>query len=383
MRGQKDPRTPAAARRFTLFYETRSPATRRSYNPGWKRLEGFLTKKKLCFEDLGGEEAVDLLQDLDQAGASASQIATTTAVVAFACEASRSKNPFNDTMVRKIKKSLTTEATITGRTKSRMRRAMTAADYKCIQTDFWSVNSSPQDREVAVLAMLTYAAQRRLADLRMLRWGDIDITRTTVTLVIRRHKTSKFYNGAPMKVTVDGTGEADLCRVLRAWRTQIFEEAGLEGPSVWLCPRISAGTFQASPAAERTLQRSHAILMERLGLPKGKRHCPLLPASCRVQGSSGTAAGKAGLRMLWRPVWTAPSWLRRPAGAAWTRSARTTRTSPGFTHPRPSTSIWRTRRDTVMVSRHRLKLKSQVFMGLPRFDWLPSAAYVPAIGFTA
>ena len=285
MKADKEPETPAAARRFSLFFETRSPATRRSYNPGWKRLDGFLSRKKLDFEGMGEEEALDLLHELNAAGASASQIATTSAVVAFAAEAGRSRNPFEGAMVRKVKRSLSTEATITGRTKSRGRRAMTAADYKAFQDFFWSTASSPQDREVCVLAMLTYAAQRRLADLRLLRWGDIDISRSTVTLVIRRHKTSKFYNGAPMRVTVDGTGEADLCRALRAWRTQITEEAGLDGPSSWFCPRIASGNIQSCPAADRTLQRSHAILVERLGLPKGQlaRTALLLPLLCRLK----------------------------------------------------------------------------------------------------
>ena len=109
----------------------------------------------------------------------------------------------------------------------------------------------------------------RLADLRELCWHDIDISKTEVRLRIKRHKTLRHEGGRPLLVSIDGAGEDDIAWMLRAWRQQICDEAG-GGSENYLAPRIVGGIFAKLPAMERSLQRAHAQLIERLGLKPGR-----------------------------------------------------------------------------------------------------------------
>ena len=294
LKGAPDAGTPAADRRFEAYYATRTEATKRSYGAGWKRFTGFLTRRKLSFHDMEESHAIDLLGELNKGGATAAQIQSTAAAVSFAAEAGRTENPFASPIARKIKAHISTEATIAGRTKEKARRPMDRRDFKALQSWFWARDSSPLDREVAVLACLTYLGQRRLvglasvpcsgltvacrlADLRELCWRDIDISKTEVRLCIKRHKTSRHEGGRPLLVSVDGAGEADMARMLRAWRQQICDEAG-GGSENYLAPRIVGGIFAKLPAASRTLQRAHAQLAERLGLRPGMSLVPVGPS---------------------------------------------------------------------------------------------------------
>ena len=139
---------------------------------------------------------------------------------------------------------------------------------------------------------------RRLADIKDLRWRDIDLGKTQVKLVIKRHKTSRFTGGKEMHVIMDGAGEADLARMLRAWRRQIFDDAGQTDDN-YLAPRLVSGIFQRLPACNRSLQRAHGQLTERLGLKPGKRrHCILCSVNRRsrrialAQRQSGRRDGR-------------------------------------------------------------------------------------------
>ena len=161
MAGAADPFTPGAERRFAAYYATRTDATKRSYGASWKRFSGFLSRKKLDFHGMQEHDAAEFLQELDDGGATASQLQSTAAVASWAAEAGRTENPFASPIVKKIRQNLATEATIAGRTKSKKRRPMEQRDYRAFQDWFWSQDSSPMDREVCVLACITYLGQRR------------------------------------------------------------------------------------------------------------------------------------------------------------------------------------------------------------------------------
>lgn len=156
MKGVPDAGTPAADRRFEAYYATRTKATKRSYGASWKKFTGFLTRRRLSFHDMGESHAIDFLGELDQGGATAAQLQSTAAVVSFAAEAGRTQNPFASAIARKIRAHMSTEATIAGRTKEKTCRPMNRHDFKALQSWFWARDSSPLDREVAVLTCLTY-----------------------------------------------------------------------------------------------------------------------------------------------------------------------------------------------------------------------------------
>ena len=251
----------AARKVFPAVWAARRESTIKTYSPSFFRIKEFLGRKKIKFEQLQEDQALEFMVEECEAGATPARLRQNSACVAMMAEMARTDNVLASKLAGKVKVGLNVKAM--GRTKKISRRPASPEDVGSFLNWYDSPAATKTDQLVCVGFVLAFLAQRRIGDLAGLRWKDVTFREKDVVLRISDHKTVK--STGELSVTVFGGGKIGMLELLRRHKDRVWKDCR----SPWVFPKLERGKYGSVPLPRRSWDRSLAILVEKLGLPAG------------------------------------------------------------------------------------------------------------------